>query len=224
VLVSGRSPLSSALRTQPDHRVDPVVSQIERAAVALAANRQPDALAALLEIDYRRLVELRTVAHARVWGAGGAAAGYKPPLPGAGRQAARRADIRATFTRDRYTCRYAHCRRPTVDLEVLKFLSKAFPDVLPYHPNWRPLDRHILYWTYSTSLEHRVPFPAGGTSAADNLITACYQCNDVKNYLPLEVLGWTVSPPEASGWRGLTEYLPPLRAAVRRVELRDTGA
>jgi 5-methylcytosine-specific restriction endonuclease McrA len=177
-----------------------------------------------LAIDYRRLVELRTAAHARVWGAGGPAAGYKPPLRGAARQAARRADIRATFARDRYTCRYANCRRPTVDLEVLKLLSNAFPDVLPYHSNWRPVDRHILYWTYSTSIEHRVPFPAGGTSAAGNLITACYQCNDVKNYLPLEVLRWTVGPPEDSGWRGLTEYLSPLRAAVRRVELHDPDA
>lgn len=194
--------------------MDSVVSHIERAVVALADNRRSDALAALAEIDYRRLVELRAAAHARVWAAGGVGTGYKPPLPGAGRQAARRADIRATFARDRYTCRYAHCRRPTVGLDVLKLLSKAFPDVLPYHPNWRPVDHHILYWTYSTSLEHRIPFPAGGTSAADNLLTACYQCNDVKNYLPLEVLGWSVSPPEESNWKGLTEYLSPLRAAV----------
>lgn len=204
--------------------MDPIASHIERAVVALLADRGLEARAELLAIDYRRLVEIRTAAHSRVWAAGGVAAGYKPPLPGAGRQPARQADIRATFARDRYTCRYAHCQRPTIDLGVLKLLSKAFPDVLPYHSNWRPVDRHILYWTCSTSLEHRVPFPAGGTSAADNLLTACYQCNDVKNFLPLDVLGWTVSPPTDASWKGLTEYLSPLRAAVARVQSRETGA
>jgi 5-methylcytosine-specific restriction endonuclease McrA len=178
----------------------------------------------LLAIDYCGLVETRTAAHSRVWAAGGVSAGYKAPLPGVGRQPARQADIRATFARDRYTCRYQHCQRPTIDLAVLKLLSKAFPDVLPYHPNWRPVNHHILYWTYSTSLEHRVPFPAGGTSAADNLLTACYQCNDVKTYLPLEVLGWTVSPPTDTNWVGLTEYLSPLRAAVARAQSHEAGA
>lgn len=203
--------------------MDPVVSHIERAVIALVAGRRSDARAELLAIDYRRLVELRSSAYSHVRAAGRAAVSYKPPLPGARRQEARQADRRATFARDQYTCRYAHCRRPTVDLEVLKLISQVFPDLLPYHTNWHPLDRHILYWTYSTSLEHRVPFPAGGTSAAENLITACYQCNDVKKHLPLEVLGWMVGPPEDSNWRGLTEYLSALRAAVTRPGLRDPG-
>jgi 5-methylcytosine-specific restriction endonuclease McrA len=204
--------------------MDPIASHIERAVIALVADRGSEARSELLAIDYRSLVDMRAAAQSRVWAANGVASGYKPPLPGAGRQPARQADIRATFARDRYTCRYAHCQRPTVDLAVLKLLSKTFPDVLPYHSNWRPVDRHILYWTYSTSLEHRVPFPAGGTSAADNLLTACYQCNDVKNYLPLDVLGWTVSPPADVSWQGLTEYLSSLRAAVARAQLRETGA
>jgi 5-methylcytosine-specific restriction endonuclease McrA len=204
--------------------MDPIASHIERAVIALVTDRGSEARAELLAIDYRSLIEMRAAAHSRVWAAGGVAASYKPPLPGAGRQPARQADIRATFARDRYTCRYAHCQRPTVHLAVLKLLSKTFPDVLPYHSNWCPVDRHVLYWTYSTSLEHRVPFPAGGTSAADNLLTACYQCNDVKKHLPLDVLGWTVSPPADASWKGLTEYLSPLRAAVARVQLRETGA
>jgi hypothetical protein len=98
---------------------------------------------------------------------------------------------------------------------VLRLLSKVFPDVLRHSPNWRPIDEHILYWTYSTSVEHIVPFPARGTSDPKNLLTACYLCNDVKNYLPLELLGWTIDdPPAQSTWLGLTEYIFELRKVV----------
>ncbi len=102
----------------------------------------------------------------------------------------RASDMMSAFTRDRFTCRYEHCRRRTIYAPVLKHLSRMLPDILPYQKNWRPVEDHILYWTWSTSLEHKVSFPFGGTSAPDNLITSCYQCNDLKNILPYEDLGW----------------------------------
>lgn len=130
------------------------------------------------------------------------------------REPVRAADQTATFARDRYTCRYRHCGRRTLDLRVLKLLSAAFSDALPYHPNWKPVEDHIVYWVLSTSLEHIVSFPEGGTSAASNLVTACYLCNDTKNSYPMDVLGWELADPGTLEWRGLTEYLPELRRAV----------
>jgi hypothetical protein len=95
---------------------------------------------------------------------------------------------------------------------VLKALSRAIPDLMPYHPNWRPVSDHVLYWIYSASLEHFVSFPLGGTSDESNLVTACYQCNDLKNWLSAEALGWTVGPPGDGAWDGLEGLLPQLRA------------
>ena len=195
--------------------MDSVASLIERAVIALSACRHSDAESALLAVDYPALVQARREAMNRVWGPAGAAAGYKSPFPLAKRLAPRSSDVRATFVREGYVCRYSHCRRRTISLDVLKLLSKAFPDVLPYHPNWKPVENHILYWAYSTSLEHRVPFPSGGTSSAENLLTACYMCNDVKKHLPVELLGWTIDPlPDGSEWDGLTRHLPSLRQVV----------
>jgi hypothetical protein len=183
--------------------------------MALLTGNRTEALVALRAIDFVALMKLRAETRSRAWGRSVGAAAYRSPFPGAKRLNPASALKRAAFTRDKYICRYAHCRRPTVDPGMLKLLSRAFPDVLPYHSNWKPIDDHILYWTYSTSLEHVISFPAGGTSDAGNLITACYLCNDTKNRLPLEWLGWTIGPPAESDWFGLTEYKTELNKTVR---------
>lgn len=194
--------------------MDPVIEHLRNAIDALCAERLIDAEQELRTIGFAGLLQKRATAYSQVWGPTGLAAGFKRPSSGIKRTAPRAADINATFLRDCYTCRYSHCRRSTVSVRVLRLLSAAFPEVLPYHRNWRPLDRCILYWTYSASLEHLISFPAGGTSAAENLVTACYQCNDIKNYLPLELLGWQVTAPPKIKWAGLTEYIPQLQAAL----------
>jgi hypothetical protein len=94
-----------------------------------------------------------------------------------------------------------------------------FPDLIPYQKNWRPTEEHILYWTYGASVEHCVSFPHGGTSSPENLITACYRCNEVKNMLWADDLGWVVGEASMDDWDGLSGYLPRLAefiaAAVR---------
>jgi len=190
---------------------DEVISLVANAAAALADGRVLDAQRAVGSVDFPGLIQGRKEAYERVWGRpGGSATGYKSPRLGTRGGQPLIADVRATFNRDHYTCRY--CERQTISPNVLRLLSSAFPDVLPYHSNWRPLEAHILYWTYSTSLEHILPFPLGGTNHATNLITSCYQCNDLKNYLPIDRLGWRVADPVQSGWAGLTEHIPALRA------------
>src|SRR2546425_730530 len=116
------------------------------------------------------------------------------------------------FHRDKFTCRYVHCQRRTIYIPVLRQLSRLFPDLLAYHPNWKPVADHLFYWIYSTSIEHKLSFPHGGDSAEMNLITACYCCNDAKNYLHLDDLAWEITEPSESDWDGLVGLLPSLKA------------
>jgi hypothetical protein len=199
--------------------MDPVIERVRNAVIALCEGQALDAEKELCAIDFPRLIQNRALAYSRVWEPGGVRAGFKWLGPGTKRKTPRLADIRAIFTRDHYTCRYSHCQRQTICVEVLRLLSSAFPEIMPYHRNWSPLARHILYWTYSTSLEHLIPFAAGDISVTEthNLLTACYECNDVKNYLPAECLGWQVSEPADTNWKGLSEYVPLLRSVTAKL-------
>jgi hypothetical protein len=38
-------------------------------------------------------------------------------------------------------------------------------------------------------------------------------CNDLKNWLPADALGWRVGEPAATAWDGLERFVPSLRAA-----------
>ena len=191
---------------------DPVPDQIAAAAKALARGDFDSARVSILSIDQPGIVAAREAALRRVWGPGGVGNGATLPK-GQVRQAVRPTLQRAVFRRDHFTCRYAHCRRRTIYLPVLRALSRALPDLVPYHRNWKPVSAQVLYWAYATSLEHHRSFPLGGSSDESNLLTACYQCNDLKNWLDAEALGWTVGPPADSGWDGLEALLPQLRAS-----------
>jgi hypothetical protein len=91
------------------------------------------------------------------------------------------------YRRDAFTCRYSRCRKRTVYLGVLCELATLFPDLLGTNGNWRPLDQHIVYWTCTTTLEHRVSFPHGGIEADENYLTACAQCQYAKHETRLPV-------------------------------------
>lgn len=189
---------------------------IERAVRLLIDGDRNGARSALESVDQAGLVRLRNEVRARAR----AAIGSSKVQIGLDRTRSAREEPpagvkHATFVRDRFTCRYAHCGRRTIAAEVLQLLSRAYPDVLPYHPHWKDVDKHIVFWVLQASPEHVVPFPEGGTSAPSNLVTACYLCNDTKNSYPMEVLKWKLTDPATHEWQGLTEYLPDLRRAVR---------
>jgi hypothetical protein len=196
--------------------MQPVEVLIEAAILAMLREEPQVARQSLEEIDVDGLTSERARAIKRVWGITSTVNKPVRPPQKTPRAPVRTADKRATFQRDRFTCRYAHCQRRTIDLEVLKALSRLFPDILPYQKNWYPVRSHIVYWTWSTSLEHREAFPLGGTSEPHNLLTACYQCNDLKNYLPFEALGWKLTEPTTSDWDGLRRYLPQLQRIGHR--------
>jgi 5-methylcytosine-specific restriction endonuclease McrA len=113
------------------------------------------------------------------------------------------------FARDSYTCRF--CRLKTVDLDVLRALSKLFPAHLPYHRNWKFGLTSLIYWTHATSLEHIVPLARGGVDDPSNYATTCYGCNDARCDLLLEEVGWQLLPPTGEPWDGLRSWLPRLR-------------
>ena len=154
----------------------------------------------------------RTQEHELVSGTGGVGWRISSTVPRPKRDSPSEAVKMRVFARDDFTCRYAHCQRRTIHLRILRGLSRAFPDLMPYHPRWAPLEQHILYWIYGTSLEHHVAFAQGGASTDENLITACYACNDLKGHLPAAVLGWVAGPQRPCSWTGLTEFLAPMRS------------
>lgn len=188
---------------------------VEQAVRAVLDNRREEALEKLQSIDYAHLVAQREIARDRIWKNPAISKQSSSSQGKAKREPVSAAVQRATFERDRFTCRYAHCRRRTIHLPVLKALSALFPEILTYHPNWKPLEKHILYWTYSTSLEHKVSFPEGGTSDPDNLITTCYQCNDLKNKLRMDELGWEVTEPAQHDWDGLDKFTHELKKMAK---------
>jgi 5-methylcytosine-specific restriction endonuclease McrA len=196
--------------------MNPIIERLRNAVVALCEGRVAEAEQELHAIDFPGLRRDRRAAYDQVWRRGGVATGFKRRFPGTERINPSEAVKRATFIRDGYTCRYSHCRRPVVSLDVLKLLSKVFPDVLPCRSNWPGRDDHILYYTYSPNLEHLRAFSEIGPSAAatGNLITACYECGDTKGDLPIELLGWEVRDPPETDWAGLTEYIPRLLTSI----------
>ena len=112
------------------------------------------------------------------------------------------------FHDDQFTCRL--CGKRTILVQVLRLLSGLYPDLLPDHPNWKWEIGHPIYWTHTTSIEHLVPLSRGGSPGRENLVTACYICNDTKSYRFLSELGWQLRPPSAIPWDGLTGLYPQL--------------
>ncbi len=96
------------------------------------------------------------------------------------------------FRADGFRCRY------TGDLLVLpaylRALSILWPEVVPYHPNWKSDETHEAYWTHTASLEHIAPVAVGGAEAEGNWITTSMARNQVRSRYSLEALGWQVQP------------------------------
>jgi len=202
---------------------DPTPGLVRLAVEGVLRGGYDAAESALYSIDYGRLVSDRKaalkarrarLALTQVWDPGESREQASPAVRARIRSAVPASTRQKTFARDHFLCRYSHCRKRTIYIPVLRALSALFPEVIPYHKNWRPLESHILYWTYGASLEHKLSFPHGGTSDPENLITACYQCNDIKNMIRASDLGWELADIEASDWDGLSSYVGALREVV----------
>lgn len=108
----------------------------------------------------------------------------------------------SVFRRDKFTCRY--CGRGTVFCPLLRMMAALFPGEFSFHSHWRMTDCHIAFWRDSASCDHLVPVARGGSSEPENLITACYMCNSIKQNWLIEELGWTLRPVTPDSWDGLS--------------------
>lgn len=186
---------------------DAVPGRLEDAVHAAVAGRHADAMAALRAIDVHALVTER-----RAWQ--DAVRQTTAALPRPVRRSTRNLRTApagralAVFHRDSWTCCY--CGRLTVASDVLRVLSMLYPQVLPFHPNWKIGECHLVYWVQTASLDHVVPLARGGDDVEGNTVTACYLCNDTKGTWRNEEIGYRLRRPAASSWDGLTGALPGL--------------
>jgi hypothetical protein len=109
------------------------------------------------------------------------------------------------FFRDQFVCRY--CEKRCVLPPVLRLLSHFLGDDFRYHPHGRMTECHVAFWRDIASCDHMVPVARGGNSTAQNLVTACYMCNSIKQNWLLEELRWNIKPITTIAWDGLSGSL-----------------
>lgn len=108
------------------------------------------------------------------------------------------------YKRDRFHCRYCGCK--VVPTQIMRLVSETFPDQFPYHPNWRAGHTHPAITSRSPNLDHVVPWAKGGGNDPENLVCACWVCNQIKGDLSLQQLGWKLRPIPETDWDGLVRY------------------
>jgi 5-methylcytosine-specific restriction endonuclease McrA len=126
----------------------------------------------------------------------------------------------AVFARDRYQCRY--CGTRTILIPVMYTISSLYGSIFKAHRHWRRAKTDVAYWTYATSLEHIVPLRHGGTDELENIVTACWRCNEAKGEATLAQLGWTLRPVSEEPWDGLGSNLPGLLAVMDATPYLET--
>jgi 5-methylcytosine-specific restriction endonuclease McrA len=119
----------------------------------------------------------------------------RPALP--------RSTIAAVLWRDRSRCRY--CGRACLPPSVLRLVSAIWPSSFPFDPHWKTNRTHVAYWVVSASVDHvRAGTMGGDWHDLENLVTACWPCQQAKGSTSLEQLGWELrAVPNPTGWDGL---------------------
>jgi len=113
------------------------------------------------------------------------------------------------FRRDRFTCRY--CGRCAVFPPILRLLSITLSHVFQYHPHGKMSQCHLAFWRDLASCDHLVPVARFGKSDEQNLVTACYMCNSIKQSWTVAELGWELQAiPQDDSWNGLSDKFPAL--------------
>lgn len=140
------------------------------------------------------------------------------PAPRVAQKWPNRDVIASVYDRDRYHCRY--CTKQVLLTPLMRLLSRLYPDVLPYHSNWKVGHTHPAYAARSATLDHLVPLALNGDAIdRDNLVTACWVCNRIKGDLALADLGWTLRDIPETPWRGLADQYETLWIAAGRPAL-----
>jgi 5-methylcytosine-specific restriction endonuclease McrA len=128
--------------------------------------------------------------------------------------------IAQVFQRDGYECRY--CGQRVVLTAALRLLARLYPQVIPYHRNWRIGMTHPIFSLLSATLDHVEPVATGGDPLdLGNLVCACWACNRRKGDLSVASLGWSLRPHAQDAWRGLADLYVPLWEAVGKPTLSE---
>jgi 5-methylcytosine-specific restriction endonuclease McrA len=126
--------------------------------------------------------------------------------------------IARVYARDHYQCRY--CGERVILTAVMRLMSRLYPELFPYHPNWKADSTHPAFVSRSATLDHVQSIADGGDPVAlDNLVTACWSCNRRKGDFHPAELGWSLVEPRDAHSRGLTELFRPLWEAAGRPPL-----
>jgi hypothetical protein len=127
---------------------------------------------------------------------------------------------KALFARDGWRCRFCDCR--VVPPKVRTAMRTALPGAIP----WSKTEGfHGGFIAMSASVDHVVPYSAGGTNEEENLVTACWSCQFGKDAYSLEEVGLLdprARPPVKDGWDGLGRLLTraaPLAVVAKTVPM-----
>ena len=108
----------------------------------------------------------------------------------------------SVFLRDGFIDRYSG--KQLVFPGTLRLLSYLLPDEIPYHPNWKYSECHMLFWHLYPTVDHVEPVARGGSDTIDNLVCTSMLTNGAKSNSTLEELGWRLLPPGSlDAWDGL---------------------
>ena len=108
----------------------------------------------------------------------------------------------SVFLRDGFIDRYSGQR--LVFPGTLRLLSPLLPEEIPYHPNWKTTECHMLFWFLSPTVDHVEPVARGGSDTKDNWVCTSMLRNAAKDIWTLEELGWQLQPPGSlDHWDGM---------------------
>ena len=106
------------------------------------------------------------------------------------------------YVRDGFIDRYSGDK--LVFPGTLRLLSDFLPDQIPYHPNWKTTECHMLFWYLSPTLDHLVPIARGGPDNESNWVCASMFRNQIKDQWTIEELGWRLHEAgDSANWDGL---------------------
>ena len=106
------------------------------------------------------------------------------------------------FLRDGFIDRYSG--KKLVYQPVLRILSKEYPEIFPFHKNWKMSECHIAYWELVPTIDHIHPVSRGGKDEYENWVCTSQLRNSIKSNWTLEELGWKLHDPgDIKDWDGM---------------------
>ena len=119
----------------------------------------------------------------------------------------------SVFCRDHWHCRY--CLEAVFFNPTLELLEQLSPGHGYYHPHSKADARLALFRQRFASADHIVPVSYEGPTIAENLVTACWECNldkSARDPINFEIQDVPVSLASLR-WDGLASVYPKLPGA-----------